>query len=254
MHIQFSFVQFSLLCYKFCILSKTECKSIYYHFRRDHESSSFRKLASNKWICQEICNFFRYQLTLLAINSINFFNLKTQNLDSPYILPEEFQKFIDNSSHDSFSILHLNIRSIKKNVDNFKLFFSTLGFSFSVICSSETWLDEVGISLYELANYISKHLLIILANKDLHIAGDFNLNLLHHESNKKVHEFLNIIYRNGMIPTINKPTRVPTTTGTAIDHILSNSFIDRNFKTAILKVIFQIIFLFALKYHQLNLK
>ena len=73
------------------------------------------------------------------------------------------------------------------------------------------------------------------ANKDLHIAGDFNLNLLDHESNKKVHDFLNIIYRNGMIPTINKPTRVTRTTATAIDHILTNSFADRNFKTAIFK-------------------
>ena len=65
---------------------------------------------------------------------INFFSLKTQNLDSLYILPKEFQKFIDSSSHDSFSILHLNIRNIKKNFDNFKLFLLTLGFSFSVIC------------------------------------------------------------------------------------------------------------------------
>ena len=56
--IQLSFVQFSLLCYEFCILSKTECKSIYYHFRRDQESSSFRKLAGNKWICRETSDFF----------------------------------------------------------------------------------------------------------------------------------------------------------------------------------------------------
>ena len=49
-----SFVQFPL-CYKFCVLSKTECKSIYYHFR--HESNSFWKLARNKWICQETCDF-----------------------------------------------------------------------------------------------------------------------------------------------------------------------------------------------------
>ena len=44
---------------------------------------------------------------------VNFFILKTQNLDTPYILPEEFQKFVGSSSHDSFSILHLNISSIK---------------------------------------------------------------------------------------------------------------------------------------------
>ena len=43
-----------------CILSETECKSIYYHFRRNHESSNFRKLARNKWICREICDFFSW--------------------------------------------------------------------------------------------------------------------------------------------------------------------------------------------------
>ena len=180
-----------------------------------------------------------------------------------------------------------------------------------MICFSETWLDELGNSLYELPNYISKHqvksdrkgrglsiyihnslsfkvlsnlcinfvdigtpcielsldnklsafvnvlyrppngkielfetflvkLLFKLfslqnGNKDLHIAGDFNLNLLDHGSARKVHDFLNIIYGNGMIPTIKKPTRVTRTTATAIDHILTNSFTDRNFKTAIFK-------------------
>ena len=51
------FVQFLLLCYEFCILLKTECKSIYYHFRRDHESSNFCKVAGNKWICRETWDF-----------------------------------------------------------------------------------------------------------------------------------------------------------------------------------------------------
>ena len=77
---------------------------------------------------------FKYEIVdnsddILLDNSgdqdVNFFNLKAQNLDSPYILQKEFQKLIDSSSHDSFSVLHLNIRSIKKNFDNFKLFFST---------------------------------------------------------------------------------------------------------------------------------
>ena len=38
-----------------------------------------------------------------------------------------------------------------------------------------------------------------------------------------------------MIPTINKPTRVTQKTATAIDHILTNSFCDTVFKTAIYK-------------------
>ena len=42
-------------------------------------------------------------------------------------------------------------------------------------------------------NFLSKLLSSVQnSNKNLHIAGDFNLNLLDHESNKKVHDFLNI--------------------------------------------------------------
>ena len=46
---------------------------------------------------------------------LHFFNTNTQNRDTPYILPEEFQNFLDDDISESFSILHLNIRSIRKN-------------------------------------------------------------------------------------------------------------------------------------------
>ena len=68
-------------------------------------------------------------------------------------------------------------------------------------------------------------------NIDIHIAGDFNLNLLDHDTNKKVQEVLNLIYQNNLIPTINKPTRVTMKTATTIDHILTNSFVDTDFKS-----------------------
>ena len=61
-----------------------------------------------------------------------------------------------------FSILHLNIRSLKKNFDSFKLFLSGLNFEFSIICFSETWLDESALayeSLYKLPHYNRVHLL-----------------------------------------------------------------------------------------------
>ena len=38
-----------------------------------------------------------------------------------------------------------------------------------------------------------------------------------------------------MIPTINKATRVTKKTATAIDHIITNSFVENTFKTAIIK-------------------
>ena len=66
-------------------------------------------------------------------------------------------------------------------------------------------------------------------------AGDFNLNLLDYNTNRKVHNFLSLIYENGMIPAINKPTRVTRKTATAIDHILTNSLFDTFFKTVIFK-------------------
>ena len=236
---------------------------------------------------------------------LNFFKNNIRNLDTTYLFPDEFHNFLVNYETDWFSILLLNIRNIKKN---FKLLLSSLDFSFSVICFSETWFDDLDNSAYDLPNYISKHqvrsdrrgggvsvyihsslkfkeradlsiisknietlTLEILSdkthnilvnvlyrhsvgqyeqfenflttffsrtkncNKDIHIAGNFNLNLLDHDTNKKVQDFLNLIYQNNLIPTINKPTRVTMKTATAIDHILTNSFVDTDFKSAIFK-------------------
>ena len=46
---------------------------------------------------------------------INFFNGKFQSFGMPYLMPEEFHNFHSNSLNQ-FSILHLNIRSIKKKL------------------------------------------------------------------------------------------------------------------------------------------
>ena len=74
-----------------------------------------------------------------------------------------------------------------------------------------------------------------VSNKTFHITGYFNLNLLDHDTNKKVQNFLNLVYKNGMIPTINKPTRVTRKIATAIDYFLTNCFTETVFKTAIFK-------------------
>ena len=42
-----------------------------------------------------------------------------------------------------------------------------------------------------------------ISNKNYHVTRDFNLNLLDHDQNKKVQNFLNLIYQDDMIPTIN---------------------------------------------------
>ena len=74
------------------------------------------------------------------------------------------------------------------------------------------------------------------SNKNVYIAGDFNLNLLDHSLNKKVLNYLNLIYQNSFIPTVNKPTRVTRKTSTIIDHILTNLFVNTNFKLLLFKI------------------
>ena len=95
---------------------------------------------------------------------VNFFNVNFENLNTPYLFPEDFSRAYENeSSSNYFSILHLNIRSIKENFENFKMFLInqfSINFTFSIVCFSETWLDETNSTenfLCELPNYMSKH-------------------------------------------------------------------------------------------------
>ena len=74
------------------------------------------------------------------------------------------------------------------------------------------------------------------SNKNVYIAGDLNLSLLDHSLNKKVQNYLNLIYQNSFNPTVNKPTWVAAKTSTIVRHILTNSFINTNFKIFIFKI------------------
>ena len=61
---------------------------------------------------------------------LNLFSKNIKNLDKNHLFPGKLHNFLNNAATDWFSILHLNIRSITKNFENFKLFLS----SSSVIC------------------------------------------------------------------------------------------------------------------------
>ena len=50
-----------------------------------------------------------------------------------------FSKF---QSPDIFSVLHLKIRSLRKNFEDFKELYKTLNLKFSIVCFSETWADD----------------------------------------------------------------------------------------------------------------
>ena len=46
------------------------------------------------------------------------------------------------NSNGDFSIIHLNIRSLPRNGNNFIAYLETINVKFSVICLTETWMNE----------------------------------------------------------------------------------------------------------------
>ena len=55
------------------------------------------------------------------------------------------------------------------------------------------------------------------------LAGNFNIDVLDFEQNKKVQNFINSMFQFGLVPTINKSIRVTNKTISAIDHIIISS-------------------------------
>ena len=95
-----------------------------------------------------IFDSFLNQENILTNNSFdpdsNFFNENIfQTLNANYFSEEEAKfKLSSQTNKLSFSILHLNIRSMNKNFENFKLFLSTCAHEFSMICLTETWNSD----------------------------------------------------------------------------------------------------------------
>ena len=63
---------------------------------------------------------------------------------------------------------------------------------------------------------------LISENKEVMLLGDFNIDLLKCDSNKKVSDFLDIIYFTNHLPNITSPTRLTSHSQTLIDNIFSS--------------------------------
>ena len=59
-------------------------------------------------------------------------------------------------------------------------------------------------------------------NKDYLICGDFNINLLKHETKRSIDNYIDTLYSEGCINIIDKPTRITETTATLLDHMYTN--------------------------------
>ena len=62
----------------------------------------------------------------------------------------------------------------------------------------------------------------IRLRKSVYLVGDFNINLLKHETHRGTRDFIDLLYSLGFFPTITVPTRVTQTSSTLIDNIFTN--------------------------------
>ena len=74
------------------------------------------------------------------------------------------------------------------------------------------------------------------SSKPFYAIGDFSLNVLDYSKNEKVTKFLSLIFEYGLVPVINKPTRVTKNTATAVDDIIANSPLHRTINKGIIKL------------------
>ena len=73
---------------------------------------------------------------------VNFYQNNSSNVEANYFLLTEVKSSFASFDPNSFSVLHFNIRNMKKNFENFREFLKNLSVSFSAICLSETWCES----------------------------------------------------------------------------------------------------------------
>ena len=77
----------------------------------------------------------------------------------------------------------------------------------------------------------SKH-----STKSFFLVGDLNFNSLDYASSTPVKNFFNLGFENGIFPVINRPTRITWASATAIDHILTDTIMDQDLQSGIIKL------------------
>ena len=77
------------------------------------------------------------------------------NSNSNYYMENSFNDYIKKNdiTGDSFAMIHLNIRSIPKNMSKFVSYMSNINFKFPIMGFTETFLTEENNSCYEMTDY-----------------------------------------------------------------------------------------------------
>ena len=89
-------------------------------------------------------------------------------------------------------------------------------------------ITEFNDSLRDILRQLSKE------DKYIYLTGDFNINLLNSSNHTPTAEFLELLFSFSFFPTINKPTRITSTSATIIDNIFMNNLHSQSITAGIL--------------------
>ena len=86
----------------------------------------------------------------------NIFNNLSQT-DSVFYAVEEAATRLKQFNDKTFSVLHLNVKSLNQNFESLKELLTAIKFEYKVICLTETWCsyDPRNETLFDLENYTS---------------------------------------------------------------------------------------------------
>ena len=100
-----------------------------------HVNASFLKNSDQL----KITNLFN--LGKMEIEPDKNFYRERRNITNLYYIEFDFNNVINTQSiRSDFSIIHINARSLSKNIDSLSTYLNTLDHSFSVIAITETWV------------------------------------------------------------------------------------------------------------------
>ena len=93
---------------------------------------------------------------------LHYFNSFNQvKANSNYYTETSFKEHVTKctDAKDMFSMCHLNIRSVSKNLSSFENYLETIQYNFTMIGLTETWLNDTNYDLYGLQgyNFVEQH-------------------------------------------------------------------------------------------------
>ena len=151
----------------------------------------------------------------------------------------------EKENSETINAIHENIRKLSKDFDNLLDILRDSNKSFNVLCLTETWCTDSTLKsnknlhfprrCYRPPRGDSENLSVFLQKKkkknhrkiffrkenELH-NGDFNINCLKYHENAKSKHFYDKIFEKGVIPIINRPTRISEHSASPTDNIFND--------------------------------